>query len=208
MARLLLLALASALVLGGAQLSTARPALALGPGAVCVFEDPNAAMTLGHTGWGYRIGNTNQWIYGATENFSNLPFVAPNHDIGYWDRVGTGNQMINAFHDPSVPTSGRKGVGRYLTFKCFSTGTSDVTNANIARHKVRCGGYGLATNNSLVHTYNVLFAYYTSTPMPSPIGITPNSWYAKLTQPAWTRAINLVQLDSSGSGADPGGSCP
>jgi hypothetical protein len=177
-----------------------------------VFNAPGAANGLGHNGWGYLIGGSTQYIYGATENFNSQTHIDRNHDIGYWDRQGTFNQMVNAFHDPSAPTLNRLGVGYYQSYKCISTTTSAVGAANTQRHKARCGGYDLIGNNSLDHVWRILNAYNGSIPMPTPSFVPiPNSWYRDLGAPAfrgWPGPTNLSRKDGSGSGTDPGGSCP
>ena len=123
--RLLLLLAALTMAASVSQVAGALPALALGPGGTCVFFAPSGAYDLGHTGWGYQIGGTSQWIYGATENESgqNQP---PGHDIGYWDRQGSFNQMLNTFNNPSIPTLNRIGSGYYTQYKCYYTSTSSV----------------------------------------------------------------------------------
>ena len=192
-----------------------QPALARGPGKVCVFNAPTGAefgpFEAGHVGWGYLIGGTSQWIYGATENEAESPKIDPGHDIGYWDRQGTFQQMLNAFYNPSVPTLNRIGVGYYKTYKCYSTTTSSVGPANTARHNVRCGGYLGLWNNSLDHTINIIEAYNSSIPEPGAFYFAaPNDWYSELGNwleaPGWTGATGLRQ-DTSGTGSDPGGHC-
>jgi hypothetical protein len=210
--RLAILCLIVSATLGGLQVVAAPAALALGPGEVCAFIAPSGAAGLGHPGWGYQIGGTSQFIYGATENEGNKAFVNSGQDIGYWDRQGTFNQMINAFHDPTQPTINRRGVGYYTTYKCITTTTSAVGAANTQRHQARCGGYSVFFNNSLDHTYNVLHAYNGSVPMPKPADQpVPSNWYDQLGNPfffpGWSGPINLSRRDGAGSGNDPGGSC-
>jgi len=65
-------------LIGAAALIEPGPAAALGPGQVCVFNAPTGGNGwIGHDGWGYLIGGTNQWIYGATENYSGARQINP-----------------------------------------------------------------------------------------------------------------------------------
>jgi hypothetical protein len=59
---------------------------ALGAGKVCMFNAPSGADTLGHVGWGYLVGGTSTWIYGATEE--------PGDN---WHTSGSWSQMLEAF---------------------------------------------------------------------------------------------------------------
>jgi len=202
-------------LIGAAALIEPGPAAALGPGQVCVFNAPTGGNGwIGHDGWGYLIGGTNQWIYGATENYSGARQINPGHDIGYWDRVGNWNQMVGTFSDPSIPTLNHIHRNYYTTYKCYSTSTSSVGAANAARHAARCGGYDWITNNSLHAVYNVLHTYNGSIPMPAPTLSSPNVWYTELGQqrapafPGWSSATNLPGPNGAGAGSDPGGSCP
>jgi len=123
-------------LIGAAALIEPGPAAALGPGQVCVFNAPTGGNGwIGHDGWGYLIGGTNQWIYGATENYSGARQINPGHDIGYWDRVGNWNQMVGTFSDPSIPTLNHIHRNYYTTYKCYSTSTSSVGAANAAARR-------------------------------------------------------------------------
>ena len=190
----------------------AQPALALGPGKVCVFNAPSGfevgPVEFGHTGWGYLIAGSSQWFYGATENEMGQPVILPGHDIGYWDRHGTFQQMLNAFYNPSGPTLGRIGVGYYQTYKCYATGHSSVGAENIARLNVRCGGYLGLFDNSLDQTIYIIKTYDSSIPVPSAADYpAPNDWYANLGPVSGWPGPSGLRNDSSGTGADPGGSC-
>lgn len=101
------------LAITSVQITTHRPAYALGAGKACVFFAGTGAHGLGHTGWAYQIGGSSQWVYGATENYSGNPHTDPNHDIGYWDRQGSWQQALNAtVLIDTIDTSARPSVSR------------------------------------------------------------------------------------------------
>jgi hypothetical protein len=127
----------------------AAPSYALGPGEVCMFDAPSGAEVLGanygHVGWGYLIGGSTTWVFGATESATY-----------HWHTSGDWNTMLSIF------SGNRYGhaAGYYTKYKCKTTSTSSVGAANTAVSTSESNGYDALTNNCLTKSVAIFNAYY------------------------------------------------
>jgi len=133
----------------GLSFGLASPALALGAGEVCMFNAPSGAelgpLHEGHVGWGYLVGGTSTWVFGATEN--------PSY---HWHTSGSWSTMLADFHDADYDHK----LGYYTKYKCQYTSTSAVGAANAAVADGESNGYFLLTNNCLTKAVSIFNAYY------------------------------------------------
>lgn len=159
------LAVAGALVLGGSIV--ARPgqaAYARGAGRVCVFLAPSGTFNLGHVGWAFLEGGTSNWIFGATENRSNLPFVKPGDNNYAWVLNGPwagprGSVLATFAGQLSIGGTFYHGAGYYTQVRCQNTSNSSVGAAVARANAIKGYGYGVVTDNCMDHAYNVLTTY-------------------------------------------------
>jgi hypothetical protein len=136
------LAAAGALALASATgaLVLASPAHALGAGQVCMFNAPSGAQGAGHVGWGFLIGGSSTWTYGATEQ--------TNHS---WHASGSWSAMLSAFKYNSS--------SKYLYYECSHSPNSSVGAANNQVTAGENSGYNLATDNCLTKAVAIYKAY-------------------------------------------------
>jgi hypothetical protein len=182
--------LAAAMVAATVPVIGAGTAYALGPGEACVFQSPSGADDLGHIGWGFRVGQGDQWIYGATENptAQGTIRVGDGHPLGAWHGTGTAAQMLQAFQSHGA---------EYTGFKCASfTNSSAVTAAENEVHLIEdigipanggganilyniAGGYNLQPGwNCMDHT-NAILSAYGAPNLPNPtLVLIPNGYFA------------------------------
>jgi hypothetical protein len=168
-----------------AMLAHPTPALALGPGKVCMFNAPNGVtvgpFALGHVGWSYQIGGTTSFTYGATENGGGSLFVPPGGNTQSWSHTGSGTDSLNAFKNAGNFHS----ANYYTRFRCLSTSTSSVGAANRAVSAEASNGYFILTNNCLTKAIAIFAAYGVTLPpgfVPGnpPIPISPNYYFDNL----------------------------
>jgi Ricin-type beta-trefoil lectin domain-like len=205
-----------------AAITVAPPAHALGPGRACIFLQPAGAPVLGdnrgHVGWGYRIGDSDQYIFGATENPSGAYHIAAGKNAGMWTAQGTWSQMLNAFRNqpyfPVVSGGPPRPYNAYTKYKCYDTPTSSVTAANNEVNVVKAAGYDGLGNNCMNHAYRILKAYGTPS-LQDPDDIAnwePRSWYANHTTGWWESQLGSwwhnpftgLAMDLSGMSASDG----
>lgn len=148
-------------------------AYAYGPGRVCVFYAPTGAdvhsasgtIYAGHVGWGFRVGQQDSWVYGATEGPSN----DPTSGNGAWMSTGDEATMYYTFQN--------YGQTRYYTlYTCKDTLTSAVGSAVQTAQKIPNQGFDGLTNNCLTDAVQILDAYDSSLRQPS--GIQPSRFIA------------------------------
>jgi hypothetical protein len=121
---------------------------ALGAGKVCMFNAPSGAYTLGHVGWGYLVGGTSTWVYGATEE--------PGEN---WHTSGSWPQMLASFKD----SGDYHNAGYYLYYKCQTSPTSAVGAANKQVAAGEASGYNWDNDNCLSKAVAIFEAYDGST---------------------------------------------
>lgn len=117
-----------------------------------MFNAPTGAelgpWTLGHVGWGYLVGGTSTWVFGATES----PTWA-------WSASGSWSTMLDAFKYANHP-------GYYTQFNCSTSTNSAVGAANnlVAWYDdIAKSGYGIANNNCLTHAVAIFQMYDSGT---------------------------------------------
>src|SRR5215469_3770594 len=134
---------------GFAVFDTAVPAYALGPGDVCLFNAPSGAdvglVAFGHVGWGYQIGGTSTWLFGATES--------PTY---HWHSSGSETTMLADFANADYGHS----ANYYTQYKCQGTDSSAVRAASVAVSTGESNGYNGLTNNCLTKSVAIFNAYY------------------------------------------------
>ena len=128
--------------------NAARPAQALGPGEVCMFNAPSGADGLGHVGWAYLIGGTSNWIYGATEE--------PNQS---WHETGSFADMLSAFSD----AGNYHAAGYYQYYRCETSPNSSVGAADNQVAEGEASGYNVIDNNCLTKAVAIFKAYDSGT---------------------------------------------
>lgn len=123
-------------------------AQALGPGKVCMFNAPAGAYGLGHVGWGYLVGGTSTWVYGATED--------PGKN---WHTSGTWQQMLAAFKGAGTFHA----AGYYKYYKCEGSPHSSVGAANKQVAAGEASGYNVDWDNCLTKAIAIFKVYDSST---------------------------------------------
>lgn len=157
-----------------------HPVYALGSGRVCVFLVPSAVplanIPLGHVGWAFRVGQSDHWVFGATEDKSGSPSVDAGGNIDAW--VSDGNE---AYVEATFYNKGPYHDERYTEFRCKDTPDSAVGSAIQVARNISKGGYYWLTNNCLDHTFHVLNTYYGSSISPfAKVSESPNLWFQQL----------------------------
>jgi hypothetical protein len=170
--------IAAAVVAGGLTVGTASPAAALGAGRVCLFNAPSGAEIggsfLGHTGWAFRVGTADDWIFGATENYD-----------WNWSDEGSWNHALSTFKVAHNP-------GYYTRYRCKNTPNSAVgaaINTYIAGFN---RDYNGLEDNCLSRSVEVFKAYDSSL---SGLGdgksTPPNSYYNLLGLSGFEGSVTL-----------------
>lgn len=171
---------AAAMVAAASTLATigfAAPAQALGAGEVCMFNAPSGAqlplgLNAGHVGWGYLIGGSTTWTYGATESASY-----------HWHTSGSWSAMLAAFRNAGYGHS----AGYYTKYKCQNTGTSAVSAANTAVANGEATTYDWFSSNCLTRSIDIFNAYY-GFGLYSGSGVAPNYYFDNL---SWSGPYTL-----------------
>ncbi len=182
------LAVAVTLALGaGVVAHPGHAAYALGPGRVCVFLAPTGAFNLGHVGWAFLEGGTSNWIFGATENRSGLPFVKPGDNNYAWVLNGPwagprGSVLATFAGQLTLGGTVYHGAGYYTQVRCQNTPSSAVGAAVARANAIKGYGYGVVTDNCMDHAYNVLTTYGASLvdPASNRAYWAPNVWFIAL----------------------------
>lgn len=183
--RIISLLAACAIITGGLLAFTAAPAMALGSGMMCMFDAPNGVpiapgVSLGHVGWGFEIGSSGSWTFGATEQGDGSPSST-------WIANGTTAQMLATFRN-------RNGGGYYTKYRCHATPDSSVGAASNQASTTKNNGYNGVTNNCLTKAVSIYNAYYQSSsgPMDSGVGVLPNGYFNNaLSGYSWGPPANL-----------------
>jgi hypothetical protein len=186
------------LVMGGTTLLGASRALALGPGEVCAFIEPDGGTVLGnnfgHIGWGFQAAGSDTWVYGATENPNGTYQIDAPGFNGAWKSQGTWSDMINDFtfqydypsHARNPQSVSARPDHPYTGYKCEHTATSAVGAASTAATNNISAGYTGLGNNCLDATYRVLSAYGApNLPSPSTHPRPYQDWYSSLDSSTW-----------------------
>lgn len=145
-------------------------------------------VRFGHIAWGIEISR-GQYMFGSLENPSGGSAVNPGQPNGGWVKLGTFNDMKNAFRDPAVRQSNPAHAGlRYDAIKCVAVARPNVGDAQASGRSMACRGYKFPGNTCLDAVDNVLRAYG-APGLPSPtLAPAPNDYYDAL---RWPRSINL-----------------
>jgi len=143
-------------------------AYAKGPGRACVFIAPSEANGLGHVGWGYQVGGTDTYVYGATEGPTSWWPGAPN---GAWKATGPWPQVLADFAgaNPNV-------TNHYTQYRCKTVRDSAVGAANDQVNHVLQSGYFVFWWNCLDDMIRVLNAYGADLPPAADYPI-PNRYF-------------------------------
>ena len=156
-------------LVGGIAVVTAAPALALGPGQVCMVNEPTGAPssggTLGHVGWMFMIGGTSQWVAGSTDG----AVSASNPKKVVWTRTGTKSALLNFFYSWG-----------YTRFRCHSTNTSSVGAAQNMVAARDAQNFDTLWDNCLDDTVAIFRAYDSSIVMGDPTLVEPNGYFVHL----------------------------
>ncbi len=162
--------LSTAGLLGGLAAVGATPALALGPGQVCMVNEPDGAPSSGgaqgHVGWMFMIGgSSSQWVAGSTDG----AVSATNAKKMVWTRNGTKSALLNFFYSDG-----------YSKFRCHSTNTSAVGSA-LKMVTQRDGlGFNTLTSNCLEDSVAIFMAYDSSMGLYGGFGEGPNFYFDNL----------------------------
>jgi hypothetical protein len=153
-------------------------------GETCVFDAPSgldmtgAGITrAGHIGWGYKVPDTDQYIYGATEGIKNTDIRRLDTTKKIWHEQGNRAKMFAAFHSGSHYMH----PGYYTAAKCTTTTNSSVDAANRAVKDVESENWFLVSSpisggNCMDDTYKILTAYGAGLPSPLTHWF-PNNWF-------------------------------
>jgi hypothetical protein len=135
----------------------AGPAMALGPGRVCMFFAPSGANWLGHVGWAFEEGKKDNWIYGATENPDGNNH-GPNPDkatTGSWSYSAPWWRVLSDFR----ANKDFHGAGYYQYYRCTNTGGSSVGAAIRMADATQYDGFDGVANNCLTKAVRIYRAY-------------------------------------------------
>ena len=147
----------------------ATPAFALGPGQVCMVNQPTGAPssggTLGHVGWMFMIGGTSQWVAGSTDG----AVSASNAKKKVWTRTGTKSAILDFFY-----------YDGYTKFRCHSTATSAVGAAQKMVAQRDGQDFNTVTDNCLEDTVAIFMAYDSSMGLASGLLEGPNYYFDNL----------------------------
>jgi hypothetical protein len=160
---------ATGLTTAGAVAIGAAPAYALGPGQVCMVNEPSGAPssggTFGHVGWMFMVGGSTTWVAGSTDG----AVSSTNSKKLTWQRSGTKSALLNFFYDDG-----------YAKFRCHSTNTSAVGGANAMIKTRDAQGFNTLTDNCLEDTVAIFNAYDSSMKLASGLGEGPNFYFDNL----------------------------
>ena len=150
---------ATAFAIAGPGQGTAAPAT--GPGEACLFSAPHGAVPdgglVGHIGWGFQNGTSDDWTFGATEGIAPVPYVPPGGNTDSWQESGTFAAMLNAFGTGDHPFS--KGEFYYLQYRCTKVTSSNPSAALAEVQAKDATGYNLVNDNCLTKAVAILQAY-------------------------------------------------
>lgn len=115
-----------------------------------------------HIGFGFQVA-PKVYVFGSVENRAGCAIVLPGGDNGFWMTVGSKQEMLATFKNPS--SSGFHGttwpgnVANYDQYKMTRVKTLDVSAAVKIAENLYHNGYEIGGNNCLNAVYNVLKAY-------------------------------------------------
>ena len=196
---------------------TPPPAPLAGVGEVCLFYAPTGApikptsLYFGHVGWGFRLGQQNEWIFGATEG-TGAPNILPPDYNGAWVDKGDWDTMLNIFENKLLDAGNTyyHDSGYYTQFRCRVTIASNVSSAESLAYSMKNKGYDLTTNNCLTDAYQILSTYAGENIFPTPffpglsasgqIGIVsaiPKQWFSELAAYGFSGLTPLPQRECS-----------
>jgi hypothetical protein len=121
----------------------------------------------GHVGWGFLTDTNDLCYFGATENLSGGPVVAPGADNGWWGNQGNEDAMFAA-----MKIRGYDGYKKAVVHDCDSAAARATANAT------KLAGYFFIRNNCLDHAYHVLYAYGVQGLPWRQNHPSPNDWFA------------------------------
>jgi hypothetical protein len=137
-------------------------------GVAVVFDRPSGAFGLGHVGFGFYDPDSGEWTYGAVENQSGSPDVAPGQNNGAWSQTGSFADMASQM----------AALG-YTGAVSIPVADPDMAAAlgNVASQPGE--GYSLFGNNCADAVWNALTDYGASLPYLQ-LNPTPNGWFQQL----------------------------
>jgi uncharacterized membrane protein YgcG len=137
-------------------------------GVAVVFDRPSGAFGFGHVGFGFYDPNSGEWTYGAVENPSGSPDVAPGQSNGAWSQTGSFADMASQM----------AALG-YTDAVSMEVADPDMAAAlgNVASQPGE--GYSLFGNNCADAVWNALSDYGAALPYLQ-LNPTPNGWFQQL----------------------------
>jgi len=146
-----------------------------------MFNAPSGALTLGHVGWAYQVGNST-WVYGATEDIDGNPSVAPGPALTTtsWDKEGDFNDVMYDFGQELViddtlyhPTN------YYVQYRCMTVPSFSLIDAFNEFQYEATNGYDLEINNCLTKSIAIFQAYSDFlSDLPDGSDTSPNWYYS------------------------------
>lgn len=145
----------------------------------CVFNAPSGAFTLGHVGWAYRLGETDVWHYGSTENRGMQATISAGRDTDTWQRIGSWSNVLDDYEDTlTIDNETFHDSGYYTRYRCVDI-AAEETNAEMAlarSEQLALSGYNVLSDNCLTKSVAILRVYGISLP-DSPVAMGPNSYF-------------------------------
>jgi hypothetical protein len=153
-------------------------------GEAFVFINYKQAAHFGHIGWGFKLDETDRYLFGSTDHLIHHNLfdvvswikymkVETGGDTDFWLHEGTRDEMLHMMK-----------AGHHIRYHHYKS--IPVVNPNIeaaASAATRSGlcGWAVFTNNCVHQTFSVLEAYGAELPPPPPIikgyGLIPRVWF-------------------------------
>ncbi len=166
---------------------SASTAYALSVGEACIFDARYGALGEGHVGWGYQVGGTTTYVFGATEGSNAWNGYADKGQFnGFWSGQGNRNAMLAAFRG----TYGGRHQNYYTGYRCERVANSAVGAANAKVTWAKNNGYNVFGNNCMDHAYAILSAYGANGMEAPWWAVEPNTWFDQLSS-SWSPEKSL-----------------
>lgn len=142
-------------------------------GRFYLFINFRQAATLGHVGWGFKLDDADNFMFGATDHlwrhkwwdlFGWVDYLntLPGEPTDWWSDVGSEEQMLE------VMKSTRRHIW-YHACKVVDVPTADPERARQAALRTGKAGWNALSNNCVQQTFEIVSAYNCD-------GIIPNPW--------------------------------
>lgn len=164
-------------------------------GKAFVFINYWQAAHCGHLGWGFKLDESDRYLFGSTDHLLRTPYwdlvslykymrVPPQSPTDWWAREGTLDEMLHDMqHGHHV---------QYEAFKVIDTAEAEPLSAQAAAEQTGTYGWAVLDNNCLHQTHSIIAAYGAGADLPDhsapPMHRIPRFWFDKIAaQRHWLR---------------------